>query len=160
MKVYSRSFRFGTPSDVFALAIEHCQSVFQFGDAVVCTAVMLWNVLVWAAARAKSFTHAVARLYPDTQDQTFWNLFHAHLPKTAPALERRLNKLLRLPCLLPKLAGRRLAIAIDYHTIPYYGVPKKVIANCGGGSPNAGQAGFMPTPQSVSSLPVGVTRWR
>jgi hypothetical protein len=71
---------------------------------------MLWSVLVWAASRTKSLSHAVGRLYPDTQDQTFWNLLRARLPKQVPALERRLNELLRLPGILPRLAGRLLTV--------------------------------------------------
>jgi hypothetical protein len=160
MKVYTPPSRCVTPTDVFSHAVDHCLAVFQFRDAVACTALMLWSVLVWAASRAKSLSHAVQRLYPDTQDQTFWNLLRAHLPKQVPALERRLNELLRLPCLLPRLAGRLLTVAVDYHAIPYYGAPKKVAANCAGGSPNAARPSSMLMPRCASSWRVGVTRWR
>ena len=56
-----------------------------------------------AAFRTKSLYHAAQRLYPDTQDQTFWNRLRANLPKQVPALERRLNELLRLPRIAPPL---------------------------------------------------------
>jgi hypothetical protein len=148
------------PNDVFSVAVTHCQKVFSFRDAIACTALMLWNVLVWAASRASSLAHAVERLHPDTQDQTFWNLLRAHLSKQVPALERRLNELLRLPCLLPRLVGRRLTIAIDYHAIPYYGAPKKVAANYAAASLNAAPPSSTPMLPSVSSWPTGVTRWR
>jgi hypothetical protein len=160
MRFYNPSARCAIPTDVFAIAVKHCQAVFQFGDAVACTALKLWSVLVWAAARAKSLFHAVDRLYPDTQDQTFWNLLRAHLPKQVPALERRLNELLRLPCLLPKLAGRLLIIAIDYHAIPYYGAPKKVAANCVGARRSAAPPSSTLTRPCASSWPAGATRWR
>ena len=159
MKVYPLPSRCGTPSEVYSHAVAHCRAVFPFRDAVACTAAMLWSVLVWAAARAKSLSHAVDRLYPDTQDQTFWNLLRAHLPKQVPALERRLNELLRLPCLLPRLAGRLLTVAVDYHAIPYYGAPKKVAANCVGGSPNAAPRTSTLMPRCASSWPVGGTPW-
>jgi hypothetical protein len=160
MRVYPSSSRRVSPSAVYAQAIAHCQAVFQFRDAVVCTTSMLWSVLVWAAARAASLSHAVHRLYPDTQDQTFWNLLRAHLPKQAAALERRLNELLRLPALMPRLAGQVFSVAVDYHAIPYYGSPKKVAANCVGESPNAAPPASTPTPRCASSWPVGGTRWR
>jgi hypothetical protein len=160
MRVYNPSPRCVTPTEVFAIAIAHCQKVFAFHDAVACTALMLWSVLAWAAARVSSLAHAVDRLYPGTQDQTFWNLLRAHLPKQVPALERRLNELLRLPWLLPKITGRPLILAIDYHAIPYYGRPKKVIANCVVASPNAARPGSTSTLPYVSWWPVGDTPWR
>jgi hypothetical protein len=160
MRVYNPPPRSVIPTDVYSVAIEHCQAAFNFGDAVACTALRLWSVLVWAAARAKSLSHAVERLYPGTQDQTFWNLLRAHLPRQVPALERRLNELFRLPCLLPLLAGRLLTIAIDYHAIPYYGAPKKVAANCVGARRSAAPPGSMSMPRRVWSWPAGGTRWR
>lgn len=145
---------------VYSQAVAHCLSVFQFRDAPRCTAVMLWNVLVWAASRTTSLYHAAQRLHPGTQDQTFWNRLRANLPKQVPALERRLNELLRLPSFLPWLAGRLFPIAIDYHAIPYYGSPKKVAANCGAASPNAARPSSTPTPRRASSSPGGGTPWR
>jgi hypothetical protein len=144
---------------VFRVAAEHCQKVFHFRDAVACTALMLWNVLVWAAGRATSLAHAVDRLHPDTQDQTFWNLLRANLSKQAAALERRLNALLRVPGLLPELAGRPLILAIDYHAIPYYGAPKKVAGNSAAGSPTAGPPSSTRMPPCAPSWPAGGTPW-
>ena len=160
MRVYTSPPRSVTANRVFADAIGHCHRVFAFRDATACTAGMLWSVLVWAASRATSLYHAAQRLSPNVQDQTFWNLLRRHLPKQVPALERRLNELLRLPELLPRLAGRRLTIAVDYHAIPYYGAPKKVAANCVAASPNAAPPSSTPTPRSAGSWPAGVTRWR
>jgi hypothetical protein len=160
MTAYSPRQRSGTTQAVFSQAVTHCLSVFQFRDAPRCSAVMLWNVLVWAASRTKSLCHAAQRLYPDTQDQTFWNRLRANLPKQAPALERRLNALLRLPSVLPWLAGRLFPIAIDYHAIPYYGLPQKVAGNCAAASPNAGRPSPTPTPRPAWSSPGGVTPWR
>ncbi len=160
MTAYTSPQRSEPTQAVFSQAVAHCLSVFQFRDAPRCSAVMLWNVLVWAASRTKSLYHAAQRLYPDTQDQTFWNRLRANLPKQAPALERRLNELLRLPSFLPWLAGRLFPIAIDYHAIAYYGSPKKVAANFDGGNPNAARPSSTPTPRPVSSWPVGDTPWR
>lgn len=150
MRVYTPTRRAVTPKEAFAQAATHCQAVFGFRDSAKCTAAMLWSVLVWAAARTKSLCHAVERLYPDMQDQTFWNLLRRHLPKRSDALERRLNELLRLPAILPRLAGRVLTVAVDYHAVPYYGAPKKVGANCVGARANGARAGSMPTPRSAS----------
>src|SRR5262245_478728 len=151
--------RSGITQAVFSQAVTHCLSVFPFRDAPKCSAVMLWSVLVWAASRTKSLYHAAQRLYPDTQDQTFWNRLRANLPKQVPALERRLNELLRLPSFLPWLAGRLFPIAIDYHAIPYYGLPKKVAANCDAVSRNAARPSSTPTPRPAWSSPGGVTPW-
>jgi hypothetical protein len=148
------------PNEAYALAVRHAQGVFSFSDAVACTAQMLWHVLVWAAARASSLSHAVDRLYPGRSDQTFWNRLRASLSRRTPALERRLNALLRLPAILPRLVGRSLTVAVDYHAIPYYGAPKKVAANCGGASPNAAPPTSTPTPPCASSSLAGGTRWR
>src|SRR3954468_13762961 len=137
MTAFSSRQRSGTTQAVYSQAVAHCLGVFPFRDAPRCTAVMLWNVLAWGAPRATSLYHAAQRLYPGTQDQTFWNRLRANLPKQIPALERRLNELLRLPSSLPWVAGRLFPIAIDYHAIPYHGAPKKVTANCGGASPSA-----------------------
>ena len=160
MKVYAPPPRSVTPTEVFSQAVAHGLDVFQFRDSHTCSARMLWSVLVWAASRTKSLYHAAQRLYPNTQDQTFWNRLRANLPKQVPALERRLNELLRLPCLLPRLIGRRLTVAVDYHAIPYYGAPKKVAANCAGASPNAARPSSTPTPRRAWSPPGGDTPWR
>jgi hypothetical protein len=149
-----------TTRAVFSHAVAHCLVAFPFRDAPRCSAVMLWSVLVWAASRTKSLYHAAQRLYPGTQDQTFWNRLRANLPKQVPALERRLNELLRVPNFLPWLAGRLFPIAIDYHAIPYYGLPKKVVANCDAAGPNAARPSSTPTPRPVWSPPGGVTPWR
>ena len=152
--------RSGITQAAYSQAVAHCLRVFPFRDAPRCTAVMLWNVLVWAASRTTSLYHAAQRLHPDIQDQTFWNRLRANLPKQVPALERRLNELLRLPSFLPRLAGRLFPIAIDYHAIPYYGSPKKVAANCGPASPNAARPSSTRTPRRAWSPPGGGTPWR
>jgi hypothetical protein len=158
----SYQFRGGAvkANEAYAVAVRHAQDVFGFTDAVACTAHMLWGVLVWAAARASSLSHAVDRLYPGRSDQTFWNRLRACLSRQAPALERRLNELLRLPAVLPRLIGRSLTVAVDYHAVPYYGAPPKVAANCGGASPSAAPPISTPTPPRASSWPAGGTRWR
>ena len=149
MTTYSANLPASIRQSAFSHALEHAQRVFGFQDAVACTARMLWTVLVWAATRTRSLAHAVQRNYPDTQDQTFWNRLRSHLPKQVPALERRLNELLRLPELMPRLRGRRLTLAIDYHEIPYYGAPKKVTVNCDATSRVKARRSSMSMPQCV-----------
>lgn len=151
MRDYALGHRTVTQNELFALAHEHCQSIFAFTDAVKCTAQILWNVLIWAASRTKSLHHARERLHPDLQDQTLWNRLRANLSKQKSALERRLNSLLRLPKILPKLASRKFLIAIDYHLIPYYGSPKKVRENCVDANPNEARPSFMPTQRPALS---------
>jgi hypothetical protein len=159
VKASTPAQRLATTQAALSQAVTHCRNVFPSRDTPQCSNAMLWSVLVWAASRAKSLYHAAQRLYPNTQDQTFWNHLRANLPKQAPALERRLNELLRLPSFLPWLAGRLFPIAIDYHAIAYYGSPKKVAVNFDGGNPNAARPSSTPTPRPVSSWPVGDTPW-
>ena len=156
MKVYAPPPRSVTPTEVFSQAVAHCLDVFQFRDSHACSARMLWSVLVWAASRTKSLYHAAQRLYPDTQDQTFWNRLRANLPKQVPALERRLNELLRLPQLLPRLVGRALTIAVDYHAIPYYGAPKKSRRELRRGKAERGTTKF----HTYATVCVVVAGWR
>ena len=54
MTAYTPQRRSGITQAVFSHAVTHCLSVFQLRDAPRCSAVMLWNVLVWAASRTKS----------------------------------------------------------------------------------------------------------
>jgi hypothetical protein len=157
MRVYPTPPRLVTANSVFSHAFAQGQAVFGFRDSRVCTAAMLWSVLVWAASRTASLAHAVERLYPDIQDQTVWNRLRDQLPKRHDALERRLHSLLQLPGLLGRLARRKLVLAVDYHAIPYYGAPKKVPANCDAAGPNAAPPASTPTPPSVPSSPAGVS---
>ncbi len=148
-----------TRAEVFSLAAQSCQQVFSFSSTARCTAQMLCSVLVWAAAYAGSLYQACQRLFPQTQDQTFWNLLRRHFPQRADALERRLTELLQLPWLLPRLAGRWVEVAVDYHAIPYHGSPKKTLGSFAAASPSAALPPFTSMPRSASSSLAGVTRW-
>ena len=149
-----------TSAEVFSQAAQACQQVFSFASTARCSAQMLCSVLVWAAAYAGSFYQACQRLFPQTQDQTFWNLLRRHFPKRADALERRLTELLQLPWILPRLVGRWVEVAVDYHAIPYHGAPKKTLGNYDAANPNAARRSFTSMPPCASSSPAGVTRWR
>ena len=149
-----------TRAEVFSQAAQACQQIFSFASTARCSAQMLCSVLVWAAAYTGSFYQACQRLFPQTQDQTFWNLLRRTFPKRADALERRLTELLQLPWLLPRLMGRWLEVAVDYHAIPYHGSPKKTPGNCVAANPNEARRSFTFMPPCVSSSPAGVTRWR
>ena len=159
MESYELPHRSVRETELFSQAVTHLQVVFKFGDAVKGTALKLWAVLFWAASRAASLSQARHRLQPGVQDQTLWNLLRTNMPKQAAALERRLNELLRLPFLLPALAGRALTIAIDYHHIPYYGSQKKVAASCVAASPIEARRTSTPTRPCASSSPAGGTHW-
>lgn len=148
-----------TRAEVFFQAAQACQQAFSFASTARCSAQMLCSVLVWAAAYAGSFYQACQRLFPQTQDQTFWNLLRRHFPQRADALERRLTELLQLPWLLPRLMGRWLEVAVDYHAIPYHGSPKKTSGSCVAANPNEARRSFTSMPPCASSSPAGVTRW-
>jgi hypothetical protein len=134
-------------SEVFSEAAQACQQVFGFTSTLRCTSEMLCAVLVWAAAYTGSLFHACQRLFPGVQDQTFWNALRRSFPKRADALERRLTELLQLSWLLPLLHGRWLDLAVDYHAIPYHGLPQKTNASCVATNPNEAPPPFMYMPR-------------
>ena len=140
-----------TRAEVFSQAAQACQQVFSFASTARCSAQMLCSVLVWAAAYAGSFYQACQRLFPQLQDQTFWNLLRRHFPQRADALERRLTELLQLSWILPKLIGRWVEVAVDYHAIPYHGSPKKTLGNSAAAKRNGARLPFMCTLRYASS---------
>lgn len=148
-----------TRAEVFSQASQACQQVFSFASTARCSAQMLCSVLVWAAAYAGSFYQACQRLFPRLQDQTFWNLLRRNFPQRADALERRLTELLQLPWVLPRLVGRPVEVAVDYHAIAYHGCPKKASRNCVAANPNEARRSFTSMPPCASSSPAGVTPW-
>jgi hypothetical protein len=134
-------------AEVFSQAAAACQQVFGFTSTLRCTSHMLCTMLVWAAAYTGSLFQACQRLFPSVQDQTFWNALRRSFPKRADALERRLTELLQLSWLLPLLHGRWLELAVDYHAIPYHGLPQKTNASCGATSPTEAPPHFMSMPR-------------
>lgn len=90
----------------------------------VCTAVVVWSIVLRAAARMASIFAACQDLAHAPSSQAVFDALLAGLPKTLSVLERRLNASLtgHLPRRLRRRAWR---VAIDWHLVPYYGQPNK-----------------------------------
>jgi hypothetical protein len=87
-----------------------------------CTAAMVLNVVLRAAARSISISAACRDLARAPSDQALITALDEGLPKTPSVLERRLNEALtgQLP---RRWTRRRWEVAIDWHLTPYYGQP-------------------------------------
>lgn len=87
-----------------------------------CTAVVVLNVLLRAAARSISVSAACRDLAGAPSDQAVMTALEEGLPKTLSVLERRLNEALtgELP---RRMRRHRWQVAIDWHLTPYYGKP-------------------------------------
>lgn len=89
-----------------------------------CKAAVVWNVVLRAAAQLISLYAACVDLADGPSDQAVFDALAAGLPKTLPALERRLNA--SLTNALPRRLRRRAwPVAIDWHLVPYYGQPQR-----------------------------------
>jgi len=90
----------------------------------VCTAVVVWSIVLRAAARMASILAACQDLAHAPSSQAVFDALLAGLPKTLSVLERRLNE--SLTGHLPRRLRRRAwPVAIDGHLVPYYGQPHK-----------------------------------
>jgi Transposase DDE domain len=87
-----------------------------------CTPGVVWQVLVWAAAFARSLAAACDAIPGAPTGQAVWDALRAALPKRRRTLERRVVAALHAP--LPR-RPRPARLAIDYHRIPYYGTPDR-----------------------------------
>ena len=94
------------------------------GRVRVCTAVVVWSIVLRAAARMVSIFAACQDLADAPSSQAVFDALFAGLPKTLSVLERRLNESLtgHLP---RRMRRRRWQLAIDWHLVPYYGEPNK-----------------------------------
>lgn len=88
----------------------------------LCTAPVVWNLVLRAAARMTSIFAACRDLADAPCEQSLLNALNDGLPKTLPVLEGRLNEALtdRLP---RSMRRRAWQVAIDWHLVPYYGKP-------------------------------------
>lgn len=84
----------------------------------VCTPTVIWNVILFAAAFARSVAAACAAVASAPSGQAVWDCLYATLPKRRRTLENRLLPALHAP--LGKIQ-RSARIAIDYHRVPYFG---------------------------------------
>jgi len=102
-----------------ASVIQRYLKLRDFGQR--CTSSVMITVLLYAAARMVSISHACARLRRAPSDETFRQALLATLPQWAPLL-RRINRALSAD--LPKALWKRpQRIAIDIRQVPYYGEP-------------------------------------
>jgi hypothetical protein len=107
----------------------------------LCTATVVWNVVLRAAARMTSLFAACRDLADGPSDQAVINALVDGLPKTLPVLEHRLN--CALTANLPRGLGRRAwEVAIDWHLTPYYGQPDQSRNELYYGKPRQGTKKF------------------
>lgn len=87
-----------------------------------CRPGVVWRVLAWAAAFARSLAAASAAIPGAPTGQAVWDVLRLALPKRRRTLEGRLLPALHAPLPARPRAAR---LAIDYHRIPYYGTPDR-----------------------------------
>lgn len=107
----------------------------------LCTATVVWGVVLRAAARMISVYAAVRDMADAPCGQAVFTALVEGLPKTLPVLEKRLNQALtgHLPRRMRQ--GRR-EVAIDFHLVPYYGSPHKSRNELYYGKPRQGTKNF------------------
>ncbi len=88
----------------------------------LCTATVVWSIVLRAAARMTSIYAACRDLADAPSDQALFNALNDGLPKTLRVLERRLNESLT-GHLSRAMRRRAWELAIDWHLVPYYGEP-------------------------------------
>jgi hypothetical protein len=107
----------------------------------LCTALVVWNIVLRAAARCISISAACRDLSAAPSDQALMTALEEGLPRTLRALERRLNE--ALTCELPaRLKRRSWPVAIDWHLSPYYGQPHQSRNELYYGKPRQGTKKF------------------
>jgi len=106
-----------------------------------CTAVVIWNVVLRAAARMSSLCAACRDLADGPSDQAVFNALTDGLPKTTRVLEDRLNFAL-MGHVPRRLRRRTWPVAIDWHLVPYYGEPKQSRNELFYGKPRQGTKKF------------------
>jgi hypothetical protein len=107
----------------------------------LCTAAVVWNVLLRAAARTVSLFAACADLANGPTSTAVFAALCEGLPKTLKVLERRLNASLT-GHLSRGMCRRRWEVAIDFHLTPYYGEPPKSRNEIYYGKPKQGTGKF------------------
>jgi len=106
-----------------------------------CTAAVVLNVVLRAAARSISISAAGRDLARAPSDQAVMTALEEGLPKTLSVLEGRLND--ALTGALPRRWRRRKwQIAIDWHLTPYYGQPYRSRNELYYGKPRQGTKQF------------------
>lgn len=106
-----------------------------------CTALVVLNVLLRAAARSISVSAACRDLASAPSDQAVMTALEKGLPKTLSVLEGRLNQAL-VGCLPRRWKRRSWRVAIDWHLTPYYGEPHRSRNELYYGKPRQGTKQF------------------
>lgn len=107
----------------------------------LCTAAVVWSVVLRAAARMISPTAACSDLANGPCGQSLFNALSAGLPKTLKVLERKLNEALT-GHLSRGMRRHKWEVAIDWHLVPYYGEPKQSRNELYYGQPRQGTTKF------------------
>jgi hypothetical protein len=87
-----------------------------------CTPEVVWKVILFAAAFARSVAAACDAIATAPSGQGVWDCLYLALPKRRRTLERRLLPALHAP-LRRRKRKWRVRLAIDYHRIAYFGRP-------------------------------------
>src|SRR5438876_546696 len=90
----------------------------------LCTATVVWSLVLRAAARLISVFAACRDLVKAPSQQAVFDALEAGLPRTLPVLEKRLNWALTSSW-SKRLKRRCWEVAIDWHLVPYYGEADK-----------------------------------
>lgn len=106
-----------------------------------CTAALVLDIVLRAAARSVSVHAACRDLSEAPSDRAVMTALDDELPKTPCVLEQRLNAALvrELP---RRMRRRKWELAIDYHLSPYYGQPQKSPDELCPGKPRQGTKKF------------------
>ena len=107
----------------------------------LCTASVVWSLVLRAAARMTSIYAACRDLTEAPSDGALFTALREGLPKTLRVLERQLNE--SLTGHLPRGMRRRSwEVAIDWHLVPYYGQPHQSRNELYYGQPRQGTGKF------------------
>jgi hypothetical protein len=107
----------------------------------VCTATVVWSIVLRAAARLLSVFAGCRDLANAPSQQAVFDALEDGLPRTLPVLEKRLNG--ALTSSWPRrLQRRHWQVAIDWHLIPYYGQPQKSRSEIYRSKPRQGTSRF------------------
>ena len=107
----------------------------------LCTAAVVWNVVLRAAARMNSVFAACRDLADAPSQQAVFNALEDGLPRSLKVLEKRLNWALTTSW-PRRLKERSWNVAIDLHLNPYYGEPDRSRNELYYGQPRQGTAKF------------------
>jgi len=142
-------------SQVHQWALEHLlQADLLKAHGRVCTVVVVWSIVLRAAARMVSIFAACQDMANAPSSQAVFDALQAGLPKTLAVLQRRLNE--SLTNHLPRRMRRRAwQVAIDWHLVPYYGEPESSRNELFHYKPPR----FTPTPLPASWSTANATRW-